>query len=83
MKVVQVKGSYMRIRVQIDVCEVLKRGMRVLLEKDDIFVIVRFQYEWLPNFCFYCGIIDHGNGSVGKLWKVLLITNFIMTLGSV
>ncbi|XP_012837518.1 PREDICTED: uncharacterized protein LOC105958060 [Erythranthe guttata] len=51
----------MRVKVQIDVSQKLKRGM-YLHEANGNKVWVTVTYERLPNFCFLCGILGHGAG---------------------
>ena len=51
-------GEFMRVRVAVNVLEPLCRGRRVTLN-DDSNGWVSFRYERLPNFCFWCGHLDH------------------------
>ena len=49
----------MRIRVRVDVTRPLCRGRLVKLEVRKT-GWVAFRYERLPNFCYWCGLFDHG-----------------------
>jgi len=63
-------GSYLRVKVQVDIRKPLIRG--VTLEKDtgggDLWCPIT--YEFLPNFCYECGLLGHlekeCDDSVGK-----------------
>ena len=52
--------NYIRVRVTIDVFQPLCRGQVIRLE-DNEKVWVTFRYERLPNFCYWCGCLDHGD----------------------
>lgn len=51
-------GSYLRIRVSLDVSVPLCRGRKVRLGEYGL-KWVEFRYERLPIFCYMCGKIDH------------------------
>ena len=53
-------GNYIRVKVTIDVFQPLCRG-RVIRLEDNEKVWVTFRYERLPNFCYWCGCLDHGD----------------------
>ncbi|XP_012840835.1 PREDICTED: uncharacterized protein LOC105961138 [Erythranthe guttata] len=55
----QVYTQHMRVKVRLDVTKTLKRGI-YLHTLDGSKEWVSFTYEKLPNFCFLCGIIGHG-----------------------
>ena len=59
-------GPCMRIRVQIDITKPLCRGRKILLD-DNTECWVSFQYERLPNFCYWCGSVSHGEKDC-SLW---------------
>ncbi|XP_012858989.1 PREDICTED: uncharacterized protein LOC105978120 [Erythranthe guttata] len=50
---------YMRVKIRIDVTKSLKRGMN-LHNPDGTKNWAAFSYERLPNFCFLCGVVGHG-----------------------
>ena len=59
-------GNFLRARVLIDVSQPLCRGRKVWLgSAQDSWV--SFKYERLPIFCYWCGIIYHGDKDC-KLW---------------
>lgn len=47
--------------VEVDLFMPLIRGTSIRLEGDKRWVM--FKYEQLPQFCFYCGMIGHGERS--------------------
>ena len=51
-------GRCMRIRVRVDISKPLRRGRRIGLANSGE-SWVSFQYERLPNFCYWCGIPTH------------------------
>jgi hypothetical protein len=55
----QSKGSFMRVRVTIDIRQPLCRGRKVGLGGTGE-CWVSFRYERLTNFCYWCGRITHG-----------------------
>ncbi|CAN1853534.1 hypothetical protein LINPERHAP1_LOCUS41055 [Linum perenne] len=48
---------FMRIRVRLDIRKSLKREKP--LRKSGKEIVVSFQYERLPNFCYICGRMGH------------------------
>ena len=50
----------MRVRVTLDVYQPLCRG-RVIKLEDGEKIWVSFKYERLPNICYWCGCLDHGD----------------------
>ena len=53
-------GSYIRVRVTLDVFPPLCRG-RVVTFEDGGKIWINFRYERLPNICYWCGCFDHGD----------------------
>ena len=53
-------GSYIRVRVTLDVFQPLCRG-RVVTFEDGGKIWINFRYERLPNICYWCGYFDHGD----------------------
>ena len=53
-------GSYVRVRVTLDIFQPLCRGRIIKLEGGEK-VWVNFRYERLPNICYWCGCFDHGD----------------------
>ncbi|CAN0883997.1 hypothetical protein LINGRAHAP2_LOCUS14710 [Linum grandiflorum] len=50
--------QYMRIQVELDVRNPLKRGKIVRLH-GDVSILCKFRYERLQTFCYICGIMGH------------------------
>lgn len=50
--------NYLRIKVAIDISRPLKSQMRIKKPGGE-WLWIRFKYERLPSFCFYCGKIGH------------------------
>ncbi|KAI8016081.1 Uncharacterized protein LOK49_LG05G01337 [Camellia lanceoleosa] len=53
-------GQVLRIRAEIDITKPLHRGMKVAFQDRDP-VWVTFKYERLPNFCYFCSRLGHGD----------------------
>jgi hypothetical protein len=55
------RGSYMRVRVEVDVDKPLRRGVSVFSQRRNATDWFDVQYENLPHYCFSCGIIGHSS----------------------
>ena len=53
-------GSFMRVRVNVDVTRPLSRG-RMVSVGHSTEKWVSFKYERLPNICYWCGYLNHDN----------------------
>ena len=51
-------GSFMRVRVKVDVTRPLSRGRKVSVGQSTE-KWVSFKYEHLPNICYWCGCLNH------------------------
>lgn len=51
-------GEFLRVHILFDLSKPLSSGKMLKLPSTSIWVA--FQYEKLPNFCFWCGLIRHG-----------------------
>ncbi|KAF5443021.1 hypothetical protein F2P56_035618 [Juglans regia] len=58
-------GSFLRLRVMIDLTKPLARGRFLTLGNAKYWI--PFKYERLPNFCYHCGKIKHVTGMCDKL----------------
>ncbi|KAK9989112.1 hypothetical protein SO802_029351 [Lithocarpus litseifolius] len=52
-------GRYLRVRVMLDATKKLVRGKKVTIEGAES-RWVSFKYERLSNFCYNCGLLNHG-----------------------
>ena len=52
-------GRYLRVKVMVDVSKKLVRGKKIAFEGREQRWIT-FKYERLPNFCYRCGLLNHG-----------------------
>uniref|UniRef100_A0ACD5X3E3 Uncharacterized protein n=1 Tax=Avena sativa TaxID=4498 RepID=A0ACD5X3E3_AVESA len=52
-------GKYLRIQVRLNLKSTLMRGTMLTVGKDEKQIWCPFEYEYLPEFCFTCGIIGH------------------------
>ena len=53
-------GNFVRVRVKINISLPLCRGSVITLESGEKSWVL-FKYERLPNFCFWCGKLVHGD----------------------
>ena len=58
-------GSFIRVRVLVDISLPLCRGRLITLE-DGREHWVSFKYEHLPNLCYWCGLLTHGDKDCNK-----------------
>lgn len=66
-------GNYLRIRVGIDFDKPLRRLATVRLPRHPSALVVEVEFENLPHFCYYCGLLSH-TGSHCELRKQGIIT---------
>ena len=52
-------GEFLRIKVRIDINKPLMRGLMVQVGEEGRNKWCPFEYEFLPEFCYNCGIIGH------------------------
>ncbi|KAL8508230.1 hypothetical protein ACS0TY_018716 [Phlomoides rotata] len=65
---VAVWRPYIRIRVEVDVNQPLKRWVKVRQPNGESFTVT-FKYERLNSFCFICGRLRHTNRFCEELFK--------------
>ena len=53
-------GSFMRVRVEVDITKPLCRGRKISWDQSSE-GWAAFMYERLPNFCYWCGLVSHGD----------------------
>jgi hypothetical protein len=61
--------SYMKIRVLMDVTKPLKRQKKIKKPGGECSYI-RFKYERLGNFCYFCGLLGHIEDYCEKLYSM-------------
>ncbi|CAM0881011.1 unnamed protein product [Alopecurus aequalis] len=54
-------GSFMRVRVEVDVDKPLMRGVTVFSQRRNATEWFDVQYEHIPHYCFSCGIVGHSS----------------------
>jgi hypothetical protein len=54
-------GSYMCVRVEIDINKPLQRGVTVFSQRRNMYDWFELRYENLPRYCFSCGLIGHSS----------------------
>ena len=52
------RENCMRVRMRMNINHPLCRGRKVALPTGSE-ALVRFKYERLPNFCYWCGLLTH------------------------
>jgi hypothetical protein len=53
------RGQFLRVKVRINIKKPLMRGIMLNVEEGKPGVWSRFEYEFLPDFCYRCGMLDH------------------------
>ena len=51
-------GSFMRVRVEVDITKPLCRGWKISWDQS-YEGWAAFMYERLPNYCYWCGLVSH------------------------
>ncbi|KAL5566911.1 hypothetical protein UlMin_030075 [Ulmus minor] len=52
-------GTFIRVRVIVDISKPLKQILKVRLGTDKELVTILLRYEHLPELCFLCGLLGH------------------------
>lgn len=54
-------GSFLRVKARLDIRIPLMRGIIVLVKRDgrEVERWCTVQYEFLPDFCYICGLLGH------------------------
>lgn len=57
----KVVGSFLRVKVRLDIRVPLMRGITILVGKEgqEVNRWCPLQYEFLPDFCYICGLLGH------------------------
>ncbi|XP_062099844.1 uncharacterized protein LOC133805696 [Humulus lupulus] len=66
-----VRRVYLRVRVKLNNDIPIKRRMKIRKSGSDWFWVT-FKYEYIPTFCFICGIIGHSKRFCDKLFDTPL-----------
>lgn len=53
-------NEFMRVCIKLDVTKPLVRGKRIKIGSSES-TWVKFIYEKLPDYCYYCGLLSHGH----------------------
>lgn len=53
-------GEFLRVRIILDITQPLPRCYKLWVERK-LVGWVGLKYERLPNFCYWCGSVGHGN----------------------
>lgn len=56
-------GSFLRIKVKLDIRKPLMRGVTVTVGREGVEKWCPLSYEYLPDFCYVCGLIGHTDRS--------------------
>ncbi|XP_060961741.1 uncharacterized protein At4g02000-like [Cannabis sativa] len=72
--------EYLRVRVRFDIEKPLKRRMKLQLTGGEWFWI-NFRYEFVPTFCFICGVIGHTDQYCSRLF-IQPIASIVKPYGS-
>ncbi|XP_060960751.1 uncharacterized protein LOC133031289 [Cannabis sativa] len=72
--------EYLRVQVRIDIEKPLKRRMKLQLTGGEWFWI-NFCYEFVPTFCFICGVIGHTDQYCSRLF-IQPIASIVKPYGS-
>ncbi|XP_060961727.1 uncharacterized protein LOC133031948 [Cannabis sativa] len=59
--------EYLRVRVRLNIEKPLKRRMKFKKKNGDVFY-ANFKYEYVPTFCFICGILGHSENFCSQLY---------------
>jgi hypothetical protein len=62
-------GQFLRIKVRIDIRKPLMRGVTLCVGKDEKPLWCPVVYEFLPDFCYTCGIIRHIDKACSQMLK--------------
>jgi hypothetical protein len=71
-------GKYLRIKVRISIKKPLMKGIALERGEGKSDIWCRFVYEFLPDFCFRCGMFDH----IDRNCKVVLAKGEIPQFGN-
>jgi hypothetical protein len=52
-------GEYLQVRIMLNLSKPLFRGRGLRIK--DRSILIAFQYERIPRFCFKCGTLRHGS----------------------
>lgn len=61
-----VLGNYLRMRVGIDITKPMQAGINFRPAGDIVSRYYELEYEHLPFFCLFCGLLDHTGGGCPK-----------------
>lgn len=59
-------GRVLRLKIRLDICKLLRRGILADLGADKGERWCPITYEYLPDFCYVCGLIGHVDKACSK-----------------
>jgi hypothetical protein len=62
-------GKYLWVKVRMPIDKPLMRGTTVEVDDGGKTIWCPFEYEYLPNFCFICGVIGHLDRECSSILK--------------
>lgn len=62
-------GRFLRIKLKMDIRKPLRWGIMVGVGDGEAERWCPIKYEFLPNFCYVCGLIGHTDRAFSKLSK--------------
>lgn len=73
-------GRFLRIKIRLDIRKPLMRGVTLFVGEKEKPVWCPLVYEYLPDFCYTCGLIGHIDKVYGRKLKKGEIQQFNKTL---
>ena len=52
-------GKFLRVKVRMNILKPIMRGTLVEVDDNGRMIWCNFEYEFLPDFCYVCGMVGH------------------------